>query len=109
MQGDTNSPLLFNIFVNKITQIFDASCDPVSVNNTPQSCLLCSDDLLLLSTSKDGLQKAIDKMASFYSTLGLIVSLTKTKVMIFNKSGKVLKRYTFLMNGNVFDITSEYQ
>ena len=33
LQGDTNSPLLFNIFVNKITQIFDDSCDPVSFNN----------------------------------------------------------------------------
>jgi hypothetical protein len=48
-------------------------------------------------------------MALFYFSLGLEISLTKTKVMIFNKSGKVLKGYKFVLNGNVLHITNEYQ
>ena len=68
LQGEINSPLLFNLFVDKITKIFDDSCDPVSIQNTPQSCLLWSDDLLLFSLSEKGLQNCIDKMSSFYSS-----------------------------------------
>ena len=77
LQGETNSPLLFNIFVDKITKVFDQSCDPVSINNTPQSCLLWSDDLLLFSISAKGLQNSIDKMCLFYAPLGLEIILKK--------------------------------
>jgi hypothetical protein len=109
LQGETNSPLLFNIFVDKITKVFDQSCDPVSINNTPQSCLLWSDDLLLFSISAKGLQNSIDKMCLFYASLGLEISLKKTIVIIFNKSGKLLKGFTFLCNGTELEVASEYQ
>ena len=109
LQGSVNYPLLFNIFVDNITNIFDQSCDPVSIDNTPQSCLLWSDDLLLFSTSAKGLQNAIDKMGAFYASLGLDISLKKTKVIIFNKAGKLLKGYKFFLNNTILEITSEYQ
>ena len=80
LQGSVNSPLLFNIFVDNITNIFDESCDPVSIDNTPQSCLLWSDDLVLFSTTAKGLQSSIDKMGIFYSSLGLDISLKKLKL-----------------------------
>ena len=44
LQGEANSSLLFNIFVNKISEIFDQSCEPVHINKTDHSCLLWSDD-----------------------------------------------------------------
>ena len=62
LQGEINSPLLFNIFVDKITKVFDDSCDPVLINNTPQNCLLWSDDLAIFSTTAKSLQNSIDKM-----------------------------------------------
>jgi hypothetical protein len=109
LQGEINSPLLFNLFIDKITNVFDDSCDPVNIDNTPQSCLLWSDDLLLFSLSEKGLQNCIDKMCSFYSSLGLELSLKKTKVIVFNKSGKLLKGYKFMCNGSVLEVTKEYQ
>ena len=96
----------YKLFINNISKVFDQSCDPVSINNTPQSCLLWSDDLLLFSISAKGLQNSIDKMCFFYASLGLNISLKKTKVIIFNKSGKLLKGYTFLCNGTELEITS---
>ena len=53
LQGDANSPLLFNMFVNKISGIFDQSCDPVRINHTDQNCLLWSDDLFVCSQSAE--------------------------------------------------------
>ena len=109
MQGETNSPLLFNLFVNKISKVFDQSCDPVLINNTNQSCLLWSDDLFVVSQSAEGLQNAINKVVAFYSSLGLQCNTKKTKILIFNKSGKVLKGFNFLLSGTQLEVAEYYQ
>ena len=108
-QGCVFSPLLFNLYIDKICKIFDSSCDPVSINNTNLNCLLWADDLLLVSESATGLQKCLDKMQIFYSELGLKVNLKKTKVMIFNNKGAKLDNYKFYLNGDRVSITDQYQ
>ena len=39
-QGCVFSPILFNLFIDKISTIFDESCAPVKLNNLNLSCLL---------------------------------------------------------------------
>ena len=60
-QGDPLSPLLFNIFINRIfDNLNEANCDPVTLNGIDNiNALAYADDIVLLSTSKDGLQKAL--------------------------------------------------
>ena len=109
-QGCVFSPILFNIFINKIHEIFDVSCDPLSVNNKDLNCLLWADDLLLVSSSASGLQNSITKMGLFYDTLGLKVSIKKTQIIIFNKRGvKLDNKYTFTLNEKKVEIVDEYQ
>ena len=109
LQGEVMSPLLFNLFVNKISEIFDQSCDPVKINNTDQSFLLWADDLVVFSQSAAGLQSAIDKVSAFYASLGMQINKTKTKIIIFNKSGKILKGYSFFLEGVKLEIAESYQ
>jgi hypothetical protein len=89
-QGFVFSPILFDLFINNICNIFDKSCDPVQLNNVDINCLLWADDLLLISQTPSGLQKSIDKMKYFYDSMGLEVNIKKTKVMIMNKRGRTL-------------------
>ena len=65
--------------------------------------------MCVFSQSEQGLQNAIDKVVLFYSSLGLQLSSKKTKVLIFNKSGKVLKGHSFLINGAQLEVTDSYQ
>ena len=109
LQGEVNSPLLFNLFVNRISEIFDQSCDPVKIGDSEQNCILWADDLLVLSESDVGLQNSIDRVNNFYSSLGLEMNIKKTKVMIFNKSGKVLAGYNFSLARVILEITDCYQ
>ena len=109
LQGEANSPLLFNMFINQISEIFDESCDPVQIYNQNQSCLLWADDLFVVSTSEKGLQNAINLVSSFYTSLGLQLNTKKTKILVFNKSGKVLKGYKFALDGAQLEVVDHYQ
>ena len=109
LQGEANSPLLFNMFINQISEIFDESCDPVKIYNQNQSCLLWADDLFVVSTSEKGLQNAINLVSSFYTSLGLQLNTKKTKILVFNKSGKVLKGYKFALDGAQLEVVDHYQ
>ena len=63
-QGDNISPNFFKISLNDLPDIFDKGDDQVQLDNNFISSLLYADDLMLLSTSKAGLQRYIDKLAS---------------------------------------------
>ena len=96
------SPILFNIFIDKINEIFDKSCAPVS--------LLWADDLVLFSQTAEGLQNSINKTKNFYDSLGLKINEKKTKVMVFNKTGLTLrKKHNFLLEGKPLEVTDQYQ
>ena len=107
-QGCVFSPILFNLYIEKICQIFDQSCSPVTINDRDMNCLLWADDLLLVSKTAGGLQNCIDKMHSFYNNLGLEINKTKIKIIIFNKRRTTLeKKFNFFLNGAKLIITDQ--
>ena len=62
-QGCNLSPLLFDIFVNDIFEIFDGKeCCPINLYNKPINCLMYADDLLILSETEDGLTECLQRL-----------------------------------------------
>ena len=65
-QGDSISPLGFNVFINDIDEIFDQTVsEPVALSSTKLNCLIYADDLLLLSESKEGLQSCRNSLQMY--------------------------------------------
>ena len=87
-QGCVLSPALFKLFVNDLPSCFNDSCEPVTLFTEKINCLLFADDLVLISESEDGLQNALNLLDDYCSKWHLFVNLTKTKVVIFNKTGR---------------------
>ena len=108
-QGCGISPLLFNIFINKLPKVYDQSCDPVQLGGKDLSCLLWADDLMILSKSAEGLQTAIEKTYLFYKNLGLEMNTSKTKVLIFNNRGLKINNLNFSAGGNQIEVVDKYQ
>ena len=87
-QGCNLNPMLFNLFLNDLPEIFDSKCDPVRICNTELSCLLYSDHLLILSEAETGLRASINKLHSYAKKWQLNVNIKKTKIMVFSKMGR---------------------
>ena len=106
-QGDNLSPNLFKIFVNDLPEQFTNEHDPISLGNLKISCLLYADDLILLSTSKKGLQLCLDTLSDYCTRNCLSVNLKKTQVLVFGK-GKV-SPVSFYYRTHLLEQVSSYK
>ena len=74
-QGCSMSPILSNLFQNDIHDIFnDTDCDLVKLHETHLYNISLADVLLLLSCSREGLQKFLDNLSDYCEKWGLLVN-----------------------------------
>ena len=108
-QGRVLSPVLFNIFINDIGD--DLLENNVPILNGHTKChLLYADDLLLLSTSENELQRNITIINEFCNKWGLSVNADKSKVMVFSKSGRMSKdQYIFTIGHAALENVNQYK
>ena len=97
-QGCPLSPMLFNLYIDDIKEIFDDQCDPVTVHDLQLNHFLYADDLALLSLSQSGLQRCLDHVFDFSLKKRLSINIDKSKTLTFNKGGKYIKD-SFTMGG----------
>ena len=89
-QGCILSPILFNIFLSHLQQELEQKyCNPVNISSSVESgCLIWADDLLLMTKTEIGLQNMLNALKNYTGKNGMTLNIEKTKVMIFNKSGR---------------------
>ena len=98
LQGGMLSPKLFTEFLQDISASFDQD-QGIAVDTLLMVYLLFADDLVLFSESAEGLQKQLTALYSYASLWHIIVSIPKTKVIIFNE------RYTTYVEASTMVIT----
>ena len=108
-QGCILSPTLFALYMNDLVDTFNDSCDQVTLNSTKISCLMYADDIVLLSNSAVGLQNLLNRLEQFCDKWNLTVNVRKTKIMIFNKTGRLMKHIPFTYKNENIDIVNEYK
>ena len=109
-QGCILSPLLFNIFLSDLPdQLNNGDARPVRISETESlNSLIWADDLLILSETENGLNTMLKNLTSYTEQNLMHVNLDKTKCMIFNKTGRLIKR-TFLLGNKRLEIVKEYK
>ena len=109
-QGDPLSPVLFNIFLNDLfKELRTGNCDPVFLKESdPFNALAYADDIVLLSTSKEGLQRALDITQKYCEKWRLSINHNKTKSMIFSRGNQKIKS-TFTVNGKELENVKEFK
>ena len=102
--------MLFNIFTNDLSDIFDHSkTDPVQLDTTQLNCLLYADDLVLLSESEKGLQFCLEQLNSYCSKWKLKINISKTKIIIFSKGKRKWSNFRFMINDQKIEVVENYR
>ena len=109
-KGRILSPLLFNLFINELPVSFNTSnTDPFALpNGVKLNSLLYADDLVILSKSKTGLDNCLKALECYNAKWLLNVNYRKTKILVFQKSGKKPKHLSFSINSTPIEIVQEY-
>ena len=91
-QGDILSPIIFNIFINDIICGFnDDICCPPKLVKQDVGSLLYADDLVILSTTENGLQMGIDKLHAYCEKWKLSINSSKSNTMCLTNQHKGFK------------------
>ncbi len=107
-QGCVLSPILFNLFIDNMSNIFEENCAPLSLMDVKLNHLLYADDLILLSRSPEGLQNCLNALGSYCNDWDLTVSIKKSKTMIFNPAGKIIKDHKFSYLNQTLEMVNNF-
>ena len=68
-----------------------------------------ADDLVLISNSKEGLQKCLDELDIYCNTWRLNINMEKIQIISFNKGGKLITKHKFYYEGAALQTVQEYK
>ncbi len=99
-QGCPLSSVLFNLYVNDIFDVINkhSSSDIYLNENNKINALMYADDLVMISRTKEGLQRQIDSLHEYCQTWKLAINIKKTKSIVFNRGNNLIKT-TFNVGG----------
>ena len=95
-QGDNLSPNLLKNCINGPPDYLSSAADPVFMNSNPIKCLMYVDDIILLSSTAQGLQQELNISVQYCNDWCLSINTSKTKIIIFNKAGMLCKTKFYL-------------
>ncbi|OXA61812.1 LINE-1 retrotransposable element ORF2 protein [Folsomia candida] len=112
LQGEPQSGLNFNIFINDLVKELDEKGPPpIQVGDAKLHLLLFVDVIALLGDTPSQIQQKINIAARFFHRRSLQVNVDKTKVVIFakKKSTKLLARSHFHWENQSLEIAPSYK
>ena len=102
------SPILFSFFLNDIEQnLQELIFDGITLDQITIYLLLFADDAILISDTKEGLQRSLNQFEAYCKKWKLTVNIGKTKVMICKKGGRAPDEH-FTLNGEELELVSEF-
>jgi hypothetical protein len=107
LQGESASSIIFNLFLDSVVaEMNDSDVAAVAIGSYLVHLLLFVDDICLMGNTADQLQKKINILAESFSKLGMIVNISKTKVVFAKR--KVKEDPNIYWNGVKLEVVDEY-
>ncbi|CAG7726893.1 unnamed protein product [Allacma fusca] len=110
LQGDILSPLLFALYISDLDlYMIEQGCNTVGLGGYNSLVnLLLADDTVVLSESKLSLQHKIDVLSTYCKINDLTINLSKTKIIVFRKSGPLCKSLKWYLDNKLIEIVKSY-
>lgn len=109
-QGECLSPLLFSLYLNDVEEQFIASgLEGIDVDMFKIFLLLYADDIVIFANTSEQLQVSLDLMLEYCNKWKLTINVSKTKVMVFRRGGRLPRDMAFYFNGQPIEIVKEFK
>lgn len=106
-QGHPLSPDLFKIFLSDLSCLLEQANCP-NLMGKIISHLLWADDLIILALDKNTLQLQLDNLNSFCTKWGIQINVSKTKIMVFNKTNTHVTSENLSIGNHVLQEVDSY-
>lgn len=90
LQGDPISPLLFNAVMDRAIKMLPPEIG-YKLNGLNFNCIAYADDIILVATTKEGLQALIDALTKALASFGLMTNEAKSSTLSLVPSGREKK------------------
>ena len=108
-QGECLSPFLFSMYINDLeSELMQNGVDGTDIGMLKLYLLLYADDIVIFSSTSDGLQKGLDVLSDYCQKWKLTVNTEKTKIMIFRKGRSLPRNLSFVFQGSVLEIVNKF-
>ena len=108
-RGECLSPFLFAMYVNYLEQELGNNCvNGIDIGMVKLLLLLYADDIVLFDKTPDELQKSLDILGAYCDRWKLTVNITKTKVVIFRKGGRLPINLQFTYKGSNIEFVNKF-
>ena len=94
----------FSFYVNDLESYFDEDSVGIWTFDILLKLLMYADDMVIFSTTKEGLQEGIHNLDSYCKKWGISVNTRKTKVVVFKKGGHIHNNYQWDYRGQQLEV-----
>ncbi|XP_033218123.1 uncharacterized protein LOC117173592 [Belonocnema kinseyi] len=109
-QGCSLSPILFNIFLEDLdVTLTKRKEEGTVIGKTKIFVMKFADDMVLLAEEAEGLRQMLKTLEKYVKKNKMEVNVTKTKIMVFRKGGKLKKEESRNFNGKELEIVGIYK
>lgn len=108
-QGDCLSPFLFSLYLNDLEETFMLQgFAGIEIEMFKLFILLYADDIVIFSENLNELNKGLSILKNYCEKWKLVVSVQKTKIMIFQKGGRINRNVKFMYGDTEIEIVRKF-
>lgn len=101
-QGCILSPFLFNMYIADLDKYFrEREIGGLKLDKERIWSVAYADDVVLMAKNREALNNMLDTLKKFLKDRNLVLNVEKTKIVVFNRSGKMKKGKWLWENRNI--------
>ena len=97
------------MFVNDLEDILKGQGSNVELENLSLRMLMFADDTVVVSESREGIQKGLDFLEEYCDNWGITINVEKTKALVFTRGGRFSKLDTWTYKGNKIETVTVFK
>ena len=109
LQGNSLSPLFFSIFVSDLPEQLSEVDMGSKIQDIIIKLLMFADDTAIFSETIEGLQEGINKVSEYCKKWGITVNVTKTKIVVFKRGGRLAKKESWVYRDAKIEVVKQFK